>query len=66
MAESARRLGVGVDRVAVRDLSSEIEWAKVSLVTADDYVRACEAIDREPPPGTTTRPSRDSSRPTRT
>ncbi|MTG89926.1 AAA family ATPase [Cellulosimicrobium sp. BIT-GX5] len=51
IAESARRLGVGVDRVAVRDLSSEVEWAKVSLVTADDYVRACEAIDREPPAG---------------
>ncbi|WP_285821150.1 ATP-dependent DNA helicase UvrD2 [Cellulosimicrobium sp. Marseille-Q4280] len=51
IAEAARRLGVGVDRVAVRDLSSEVEWAKVSLVTADDYVRATEAIDRDPPSG---------------
>ncbi|MBD5786924.1 ATP-dependent DNA helicase UvrD2 [Cellulosimicrobium terreum] len=51
IAEAARRLGVGVDRVAVRDLSSEVEWAKVSLVTADDYVRACAAIDRDPPAG---------------
>jgi len=51
VAEAARRLGVGVDRVAVRDLSSEVEWAKVSLVTADDYVRASEAIDRDPPAG---------------
>lgn len=51
VAEAARRLGVGVDRVAVRDLSSEVEWAKVSLVTADDYVRACAAIDRDPPAG---------------
>ncbi|WP_265520781.1 ATP-dependent DNA helicase UvrD2 [Oerskovia flava] len=51
VGEAARRLGVSVDRVAVRDLSSEVEWAKVSLVTADDYVRACEGIDREPPSG---------------
>ncbi|MCB7136622.1 ATP-dependent helicase [Cellulosimicrobium marinum] len=51
VAEAARRLGVGVDRVAVRDLSSEVEWAKVSLVTADDYVRACDAIGRDAPAG---------------
>lgn len=51
IAEAARRLGLGVDRVSVRDLSSEVEWAKVSLVTADDYVRACAAVDREAPAG---------------
>ncbi len=51
VGEAARRLGLGVDRIAVRDLSSEVEWSKVSLVTADDYVKACAAIDRPAPAG---------------
>ncbi len=51
IAEAARRVGLAVDRIAVRDLSSEVEWAKVSLVPADDYPRACAAIDRPPPAG---------------
>ncbi|MGW8566902.1 ATP-dependent helicase [Isoptericola sp. NPDC055881] len=51
VAEAARRVGVSVDRVAVRDLSSEVEWAKVSLVTAEDYVRAAAADDRPAPSG---------------
>ncbi|KGM09240.1 ATP-dependent DNA helicase, partial [Cellulomonas bogoriensis 69B4 = DSM 16987] len=51
VADAANRLGLGVDRVSVRDLSSEIEWAKVSLVTADDYVRAATATGRPAPAG---------------
>lgn len=51
VAEAAGRLGLSVDRLAVRDLASEIEWAKVSLVPADDYVRAASATDRPPPAG---------------
>ncbi|MFE7405960.1 ATP-dependent DNA helicase UvrD2 [Isoptericola sp. NPDC057559] len=51
VAEAARRVGVSVDRVAVRDLSSEVEWAKVSLVTAEDYVKAAAADDRPAPSG---------------
>ena len=51
VAEAARRLSLSVDRVAVRDLSSEVEWAKVSLVTAEDYERACTAIARPSPAG---------------
>ncbi|GAA1851810.1 ATP-dependent DNA helicase UvrD2 [Myceligenerans crystallogenes] len=51
VAESARRLGLSVDRVAVRDLSSEIEWAKVSLMTADDYERLAPARGRAAPSG---------------
>jgi len=51
MAEAAGRLSLSVDRVAIRDLSSEVEWSKVSLVSADDYVRATTAIDRPPPAG---------------
>lgn len=51
VAEAAGRLGLRVDRLAVRDLASEIEWSKVSLVTADDYVRAAAATDRPAPAG---------------
>lgn len=51
VAEAAARLALSVDRVTVRDLASEIEWAKVSLVPADDYVRAAAATDRPPPAG---------------
>ena len=51
VAEAASRLGLQVDRLTIRDLSSEIEWSKVSLVAADDYVRAATATDRPPPAG---------------
>lgn len=51
VAEAARRVGLSVDRVSVRDLASEIEWAKVSLVTADDYEKAVSAIARPAPSG---------------
>lgn len=51
VAEAARALGMSVDRLTVRDLASEIEWSKVSLVPADDYVRAAAATDRPPPAG---------------
>ncbi|PFG42388.1 Rep family ATP-dependent DNA helicase [Isoptericola jiangsuensis] len=51
VAEAARRLGVAVDRVAVRDLASEVEWAKSSLVGADDYEKAAAAEDRAEPSG---------------
>jgi DNA helicase-2/ATP-dependent DNA helicase PcrA len=40
VAEAASRLGLDVDRTAVRDLAGEIEWAKVSLIAQDDYSRA--------------------------
>jgi len=46
VAEAAGRLALGVDRVSVRDLAGEVEWAKVSLVEPDDYVRAAEAAGR--------------------
>lgn len=51
VAEAARRIGVSVDRVAVRDLSSEIEWAKVGLVAAEDYERRALATGRPAPAG---------------
>ncbi|MCL2422376.1 MAG: ATP-dependent DNA helicase UvrD2 [Micrococcales bacterium] len=46
VAEAGRRVGVGVDRIAVRDLAAEVEWAKVSLVAADDYPQVAAAAGR--------------------
>jgi len=51
VAEAARRVGLEVDRIAVRDLAGEAEWAKVSLVPADDYVAALAAANRPAPAG---------------
>uniref|UniRef100_UPI0028B19D72 UvrD-helicase domain-containing protein n=1 Tax=Miniimonas arenae TaxID=676201 RepID=UPI0028B19D72 len=46
VAEASGRLGLGADRLAIRDLAAEIEWSKVSLVTADDYVRSATRAGR--------------------
>ncbi|HEX7590113.1 MAG TPA: ATP-dependent helicase, partial [Demequinaceae bacterium] len=51
VGEAARRVGMSVDRIAVRDLASEIEWAKVSLVAAGDYAAVAEAQGRPQPAG---------------
>src|SRR5690606_23846408 len=37
VAEAARQVGVRADQALLRDLSSEVEWAKVSNVRPDDY-----------------------------
>ncbi len=37
LALAARRLGLRADQALLRDLASEIEWAKVSNVGPDDY-----------------------------
>ncbi|UNX53945.1 ATP-dependent DNA helicase UvrD2 [Georgenia sp. TF02-10] len=47
VAEAASRLGLGADRVAVRDLAGEVEWAKVSLVTAEDYPARAAGTGRD-------------------
>uniref|UniRef100_UPI003B3AD922 ATP-dependent helicase n=1 Tax=Pseudactinotalea sp. TaxID=1926260 RepID=UPI003B3AD922 len=46
IGEAAGRLGLSVDRLAIRDLAAEVEWSKVSMVTPDDYVRAAAAAGR--------------------
>jgi len=46
VAESASRLRVRVDTPRLRDLVSEIGWAKVSNVTAEDYPRLAAAAGR--------------------
>lgn len=37
VAAAAAQLGMPTDLPTVRDIAAEIEWAKVSLITADDY-----------------------------
>src|SRR5262245_5994466 len=46
---AAARAGVRADRAAARDLASEIEWAKASLVEPDEYAVAAAKAMREPP-----------------
>lgn len=49
VAEAASRMRVRPDAVLVRDLASEIEWAKVSEVTPDAYPARAPAAGRTPP-----------------
>ena len=47
LALAARRNRVEVNQALLRDLASEIEWAKVSNVRPDDYERLAAARGRE-------------------
>ncbi|HUP99050.1 MAG TPA: ATP-dependent DNA helicase UvrD2 [Aeromicrobium sp.] len=47
VADAAKRIGVRADQSLLRDLSSEIEWAKVSNVRPSDYVAAAARARRE-------------------
>ena len=49
VAEAASRCRVKVDRAVLRDLASEIEWAKVSQVAPDDYPAAAARASRSLP-----------------
>src|SRR3954471_462964 len=46
VAGAARRLRVQSDQALLRDVASEIEWAKVSNVGPDDYARVAERRGR--------------------
>ncbi|HEX5016346.1 MAG TPA: ATP-dependent DNA helicase UvrD2 [Actinomycetes bacterium] len=46
IAESCKRLRVRVEATALRDLAAEIEWAKVSEVSPDDYAKRAAAAGR--------------------
>jgi DNA helicase II / ATP-dependent DNA helicase PcrA len=46
---AAAKAGVRVDRTGARDLASEIEWAKSSLVEPGEYQVAAAKALREPP-----------------
>ncbi len=49
VAEAASRLRLSFDRTGIRDLASEVEWSKVSMLTADSYAAAARKLRREPP-----------------
>ncbi|WVK89479.1 ATP-dependent DNA helicase UvrD2 [Dactylosporangium sp. AC04546] len=46
---AATRAGLKIDGTGARDLASEIEWAKASLIEPDDYGAAAGKAMREPP-----------------
>jgi len=46
MGNAARRNGMATDQASLRDLASEIEWAKVSNVRPDDYAAIAAARGR--------------------
>jgi DNA helicase II / ATP-dependent DNA helicase PcrA len=49
LAEAARGLRARVSGPELRDLATEIEWAKVTQVRPDDYVEAARKHGRTPP-----------------
>jgi DNA helicase II / ATP-dependent DNA helicase PcrA len=53
LAAATRRLGLRADQALLRDLASEIEWAKVSNVGPDDYAliaaRHGRSVSDQPP-----------------
>ncbi|MEV0623844.1 ATP-dependent DNA helicase UvrD2 [Nonomuraea sp. NPDC050404] len=49
LGEACRRLHINLDRAKLRDLASEVEWAKVSQVTPEDYEDAKAKFHRTPP-----------------
>ncbi len=51
VADAAARLRLTVDRVAVRDLAAEIEWAKVGMITAQTYPEVAARAGRGQPAG---------------
>ncbi len=49
VSRAARRAGLDTSTETLRDLSSEIEWAKASLIGVDDYVAEVGKRRRETP-----------------
>lgn len=48
VARAGSRLGLELDRAAVRDLAAEVEWAKVSGLTPETYAAAARTAQRDP------------------
>src|SRR3712207_8485586 len=49
VAAAASQARLSTDRTSLRDLASEIEWAKTTLATPDDYPARARAAGRAPP-----------------
>ncbi|TWE09390.1 ATP-dependent DNA helicase UvrD2 [Rudaeicoccus suwonensis] len=48
VGEAGARLRLQLDRVVIRDLAAEIEWAKVSMLTPETYRAAATRAGRSP------------------
>ncbi|MDO5662806.1 MAG: ATP-dependent DNA helicase UvrD2 [Brachybacterium sp.] len=46
VAEACQQLHMSVDRAALRDIVSEVEWARVSMLTPETYPQAAEEARR--------------------
>ncbi|GAA4665284.1 MULTISPECIES: ATP-dependent DNA helicase UvrD2 [Amycolatopsis] len=49
VGQAAQRAGLGTEAELLRDLASEIEWAKASLVTPDEYPATAVKVQRDSP-----------------
>jgi DNA helicase-2/ATP-dependent DNA helicase PcrA len=49
VSQAANRVGLGTEAEFLRDLASEIEWAKASLITPDDYPATAVRVQRDTP-----------------
>lgn len=49
VADAVSRCAVDVPGAVIRDITLEIDWAKASLITTDDYVDAATRAMRRPP-----------------
>ncbi len=49
LAEAARQARISASAAELRDLASEIEWAKVTQVRPEEYPRICVKAGRVPP-----------------
>jgi DNA helicase II / ATP-dependent DNA helicase PcrA len=49
VSQAAHRAGAGTEPEVLRDLATEIEWAKASLITPDDYPAEAARVGRQSP-----------------
>ncbi|MDV6014586.1 ATP-dependent DNA helicase UvrD2 [Haloechinothrix sp. LS1_15] len=49
LAQVANRVGISTDADVLRDVATEIEWSKASLIGAGDYPAAVTRYRRDPP-----------------
>ncbi|WAL64761.1 ATP-dependent DNA helicase UvrD2 [Amycolatopsis cynarae] len=49
VGQAAHRVGLGTEPEILRDLASEVEWAKASLITPEDYPVAAARAQRDVP-----------------
>lgn len=53
MSALANKLNIKLDKASMRDLSAEIEWAKVSVIPTSEYAEYATSVGRQIPCGKT-------------